>query len=130
MSLDLIMCKLVKQEEANNAYFVSGEEWYFTKNYYLRRLQETGLIPVREKRVGRNCMNKMWILNHDLMISSEWDEKIEQVIRDAELHKLKTIFPEELKEKLLDHVDTIEDGAWIDMEEIEKGDWDFLWISW
>jgi len=130
MSLDLIMCKIVKQEEANNVYFVSGDAWHYTRNFALKRIQETGILPVREKRVGRNCMNKDWLTKHDLMISSDWDEKIEEVIRDAKIHELKTIFPEELQEKLLYHLDTEEDGSWIDMDEINTSEWHFLWISW
>lgn len=123
MSLDILKCKVVSPQQANNTYSVES-------NPYLRKIQPTGFVCVNEYRVGRNCLNKDWHLKWELTQGSpDWDCFLESDVQfhlELEKNKMIIVYPDEVKEKILFYLD-LEDGF---LNSISDNDFDFLYISW
>ncbi len=130
MSLDLLKCKIVPQEEANEAVIVGGKSWDLPRNYALQRLQESGIVLYKSERVGRNCMNDEWHRQYELLSPSVHDDDLEEVIHQTKLDEFRTIFPGEVKTKLLPFIEIDQIGDWINNDTVDNVDWDFLYICW
>lgn len=128
MSLDVLKCRIVSPEEATDVYAVNGDSWR-NENPALKRIQETGFIPVQEERIGRNCMNWDWHTLLKLTDPSGYDDGPELQKAQEQYYDMLVVFPGEQEKKILPFLDVEEDGAWFAAGALD-GEWDFIFISW
>lgn len=125
MSLDLMKCKMVSPQEANDTFKI--EEYPM-----LARLQPSGILCVAAIRIGRNCMNHTWLLNDRLISQSDWDSETDYQNWDDLGKQMRVVFPEQIEMKIKRFLETNpqHDGIWLKEEELILADDEFLYISW
>ncbi len=142
MSLDLLACKIVKQSQANAVYWVSGE--YAAQDVgvgkILQQFQPSGVIPVYQTRIGRNCMNKEWYEKWELAQSSIFDAETPDLDLRMRVQaaQMIVITPTEVVDKIIPWLNPLmippyyddNDGHFIRMTILLSGGYDFLYISW
>jgi hypothetical protein len=124
MSLDILTCKIVQPRFANNAYKV-GDYGYEA----LDRIREKGIICVKERRIGRNCLNHHWHIEEQRLSGSVHDNPIDYKKWDYKLSSMKIILLCEIQDKILKYLDISEEGSFLDKEALKER-FDFLLISW
>jgi len=127
MSLDLLVCKVVKPKDANNTYSVIHSWEYPT----LKRIQKTGYVCVKEYRLEANCMNTKWHNKFEQTQSSQWDTQQKAEQREIELCEMRIIFPEQIERKIIRHLDKkFKDLPKKIRELVKKKEVDFFYICW
>lgn len=151
MSLDLDKITVVDQSQCYGDYIgLQADKWYGSDDLFdssfdskhiqkwlddkvltnlrTKYFQETGILPIQRQHIGRSCMNTHWHYND--MISSpnyrpecqDEDENLDILFWERRL-----ILPNEIETKVIPHLDEDPD---IDMDELLRRDYEFLFISW
>lgn len=128
MSLDLLVCNVVKPIKANNTYSVNNS-WEYPA---LKRLQRTGYICVKEYRLEANCMSEKWYTRFYQNESSKWDTKTLAEERDNLISEMRVIFPDQIEEKLIKWIPKKKFKKLINKirELVKKKEVDFFYICW
>lgn len=128
MSLDLLVCKVVKPKDANNTYPVINSWEYPT----LKRIQKTGYVCVKEYRIGSNCVSQRWYDKFYQTGKSDWDTQKKVEEKDIALSDMRVIFPDQIEEKLIKWIPKKKFKKLIDqIRELSKTkEVDFFFISW
>lgn len=90
--------------------------------------QQTGILPIQRQRIGRNCFNTQWHYN-DMISSPNYRPECQDKDQDLDIlfWERRLILPDEVETKVIPH---LTDNPDVDMGELLRRDYEFLFISW